>query len=139
MLLANRANRFWDTMFNDPFFADVERTNTQVMKTDINEKDGNYIFNMELPGYKKEDIKVDLKDGYLTVSAQKEETDEEKDEKGNCVHKERFTGTCSRSFYVGEALKQEDIKAAYKDGVLTLTFPKEPEKIEEEPKLIEIE
>ncbi len=132
MLLPNRA-------FYDPFFADVERTNTQVMKTDINEKDGNYVFEMELPGFKKEDINVDLKNGYLSVSAQNTETKEEKDENGKCVHKERFTGTCNRSFYVGDDLKQDDIKASFKDGILTLTFPKEPEKIEEAPKMIEIE
>ncbi len=139
MLLANRVNNFFDDMFNDPFFNSIERTNTQVMRTDIHEKDGNYILEMELPGFKKEDIKADLKDGYLTISAQKNETSEEKDDKGNCVHKERFTGTCNRSFYVGDVLTQDDIKAAFTDGILTLSFPKEPEKIEEQPKLITIE
>ncbi len=138
MLLTNRVNNFWDDMFNDPFFTGI-RSNNQVMKTDIHEKDGDYVMDMELPGYKKEDIKADLKDGYLTISAKKDETEEEKDDEGNCVHKERYTGTCSRSFFVGNDLKEEDIKAAYNDGVLTLTFPKEPEKIEEQPKMIEIE
>ncbi len=138
MLLTNRVNNFWDDMFNDPFFTGI-RSNNQVMKTDIHEKDGDYVMDMELPGYKKEDIKADLKDGYLTISAKKDETEEEKDNEGNCVHKERYTGTCSRSFFVGNDLKEEDIKAAYNDGVLTLTFPKEPEKIEEQPKMIEIE
>ncbi len=139
MLLTNRVNNFWDDMFDDPFFTGVARVNTQVMKTDIHEKDGDYVMDMELPGYKKEDIKADLKDGYLTISAKKDETEEEKDDEGNCVHKERYTGTCSRSFFVGNDLKEEDIKAAFNDGVLTLTFPKEPEKIEEAPKMIEIE
>ena len=94
---------------------------------------------MELPGYAKEDIKADLKDGYLTITAHKNETKEEKDAKGNCIHKERYTGTCNRSFYVGEELTQEDIKAAFTDGVLKLQFPKEVKKQEEQPKLITIE
>ena len=94
---------------------------------------------MELPGYAKEDIKADLKDGYLTISAHKNISKEEKDAKGNCVHKERYTGTCNRSFYVGDALTQDDIKAAFKDGVLHLTFPKEIQKQEEQPRLITIE
>ena len=109
------------------------------MKTDIHEKDGNYLVEMELPGYNKTDIKADLKDGYLTITAHKNETKEEKDSKGNCVHKERYTGTCNRSFYVGDDLTQEDIKASFTDGVLKLCFPKEVEKQEEQPKLITIE
>ena len=87
----------------------------------------------------KEDIKADLKDGYLTITANKSESKEEKDAKGNCIHKERYTGTCNRSFYVGDALTQEDIKAAFKDGILRLQFPKEIQKQEEQPKLITIE
>ena len=109
------------------------------MKTDIHEKDGNYMIAMELPGYAKEDIKADLKDGYLTITAHKNETKEEKDAKGKCIHKERYTGTCNRSFYVGDEISQEDIKAAFKDGVLHLTFPKEVQRQEEQPKLITIE
>ena len=141
MLLVNRGfNNLFDDMFSDPFFNNsYERTSTQIMRTDIHEKDGNYIVDMELPGYRKEDIKADLKDGYLTITAHKNETNEEKDAKGNCVHKERYTGTCNRSFYVGEELTQEDIKAAFTDGVLKLTFPKEVKKQEEQPKLITIE
>ena len=127
-------------MFNDPFFTtSYDRTSTQIMKTDIHEKDGNYMIAMELPGYAKEDIKADLKDGYLTITAHKNETKEEKDAKGKCIHKERYTGTCNRSFYVGVDISQEDIKAAFKDGVLHLTFPKEVQRQEEQPKLITIE
>ena len=141
MLLANRGiNTLFDDMWNDPFFTrSYERSSSQVMRTDIHEKDGNYVVEMELPGYAKEDIKADLKDGYLTITAHKNETKEEKDAKGNCIHKERYTGTCSRSFYVGEELTQEDIKAAFTDGVLKLQFPKEVKKQEEQPKLITIE
>ena len=141
MLLANRGiNTLFDVMWNDPFFTrSYERSSSQVMRTDIHEKDGNYVVEMELPGYAKEDIKADLKDGYLTITAHKNETKEEKDAKGNCIHKERYTGTCNRSFYVGEELTQEDIKAAFTDGVLKLQFPKEVKKQEEQPKLITIE
>ena len=140
MLLTNRGFNLIDDMFNDPFFTtSYDRTSTQIMKTDIHEKDGNYMIAMELPGYAKEDIKADLKDGYLTITANKNETKEEKDAKGKCIHKERYTGTCNRSFYVGDEISQEDIKAAFKDGVLHLTFPKEIQRQEEQPKLITIE
>ena len=140
MLLTNRGFNLIDDMFNDPFFTtSYDRTSTQIMKTDIHEKDGNYMIAMELPGYAKEDIKADLKDGYLTITAHKNETKEEKDAKGKCIHKERYTGTCNRSFYVVDEISQEDIKAAFKDGVLHLTFPKEVQRQEEQPKLITIE
>lgn len=141
MLLASRGfNSLFDDMFNDPFFGNgYERTAAQIMRTDIHEKDGNYMVEIELPGYAKEDIKADLKDGYLTITAHKNETKEEKDARGKCVHKERYTGTCNRSFYVGDELSQEDIKAAFKDGVLTLAIPKEVKRPEDEPKLITIE
>ena len=140
MLLTNRGFNLIDDMFNDPFFTtSYDRTSTQIMKTDIHEKDGNYMIAMELPGYAKEDIKADLKDGYLTITAHKNETKEEKEARGKCIHKERYTGTCNRSFYVGDEISQEDIKAAFKDGVLHLTFPKEVQRQEEQPKLITIE
>lgn len=140
MLLANRHYNLFDDMFNDPFFSrPFENASSQIMKTDIHEKDGNYLIEMELPGYAKEDIKADLKDGYLTISAVKNETKEEKDAKGNCVRKERYTGSCNRSFYVGEQVTQDDIKAAFADGILRLQVPKDMPKIAEQPKLITIE
>ena len=140
MLLANRNYNLFDEMFKDPFFTrSFENSSTQIMKTDIQDKDGNYIIEMELPGYAKEDIKADLKDGYLTITASKNETKEEKDAKGNCIRKERYTGTCNRSFYVGEQVTQDDIHAAFKDGVLSLQVPKDMPKIEDAPKLITIE
>ena len=109
MLLANRGfNSLFDDMFDDPFFTrSYSGTSSQVMKTDIHEKDNNYMVEMELPGYAKEDIKADLKDGYLTITAHKNETKEEKDARGKCIHKERYTGTCNRSFYVGPLLRTE--------------------------------
>lgn len=140
MLLANRNYNLFDEMFRDPFFSrPFENASSQIMKTDVHEKDGNYVIEMELPGYAKEDIKADLKDGYLTITATKNETKEEKDAKGNCVRKERYTGSCNRSFYVGDQVTQEDIKAAFKDGVLALQVPKDVPKSIEQPKLITIE
>lgn len=140
MLLANRHYNLFDDMFNDPFFSrPFENASSQIMKTDIHEKDGNYLIEMELPGYAKEDIKADLKDGYLTISAVKNETKEEKDARGNCIRKERYTGSCNRSFYVGEQVTQDDIKAAFTDGILRLQVPKDMPKIAEQPKLITIE
>lgn len=141
MLLANRTfNNLFDDMFNDPFFnRSYDRGSSQIMKTDIHEKDKDYVIEIELPGYAKEEIKADLKDGYLTITAHKNETKEEKDARGKCIHKERYTGTCNRSFYVGEEITQDDIKAAFKDGVLRLQLPKEVEKQEEQPRLITIE
>lgn len=140
MLLANRNYNLFDEMFRDPFFTrPFENSTTQIMKTDIHDKDGNYMIEMELPGYAKEDIKADLKDGYLTITASRDETKEEKDAKGNCIRKERYTGSCNRSFYVGEDVTQDDIRAAFKDGILTLQVPKDAPKAIEEPKLITIE
>lgn len=140
MLLANRNYNLFDDMFRDPSFSrPFENATSQIMKTDIHEKDGNYMIEMELPGYAKEDIKADLKDGYLTISAVRNKTKEEKDAKGNCVRKERYTGSCNRSFYVGDRVTQEDIKAAFKDGVLALQVPKDVPKAVEQPKLITIE
>ena len=141
MLDANRSiNNLFDDMFKDPFFSrPFENSSSQIMKTDIHEKDGSYMIEMELPGYAKEDIKADLKDGYLTITANRDETKEEKDAKGNCLHKERYTGSCNRSFYVGDKVTQDDIKASFRDGVLLLQIPKEVQKVEEQPKLITIE
>lgn len=141
MLLANRNfNNLFDDLFTDPFFKrPFENSSSQIMKTDIHEKDGNYLIEMELPGYAKEDIRADLKDGYLTITAHKDETKETKDEKGSCIRKERYTGNCTRSFFVGEEITQEDIRAAFKDGMLCLQVPKEVPKALEQPKLIPIE
>ena len=94
---------------------------------------------MDLPGYDKSDIKAQLKDGYLTITAQKNTSKEDKDEKENYIRRERYCGKCSRSFYVGENLKEEDIKASFNNGILELTFPKEVGKKEKEIKYITID
>ena len=118
----------FDDMFTSPFFTN---RSDMVMKTDITEKDGYYTLDMELPGCKKEDIHLELNDGYLNVSASHNTSKDEKDDKGNVIRQERYSGTFSRSFYVGENVKEEDIKASYENGELKITFPKEQEKLPE--------
>ena len=130
-------DNMFDDMFRDPFF--TSSNTTKLMKTDIQEKDDKYILDMDLPGYDKEDIKAQLRDGYLTISAQKNTSNEDKDEKGNYIRRERYCGKCSRSFYVGDSIKEEDIKASFNNGILELTFPKEVPQKEEEMKYITID
>ena len=102
-----------------------------MMKTDIREKDDSYELDVDLPGFKKDEIKVQLKDGYLTLSAAKGLDKDEQDQKGNYIRRERYAGTMSRSFYVGEDVTQEDIHAKYEDGILRLSVPKKvPKKVE---------
>lgn len=141
MLIRNRAFDLFDEMFRDPFFDRAfENGNAQVMKTDIREKENGYLVDIELPGYAKEDIKAELKDGYLTITANRSENKDEKADNGKYIRRERYTGTCKRSFYVGEGVRQEDIKAGFKDGILRLAIPKEtPKPIEEKSKFISIE
>ena len=104
---------FFDDMFDEPL---LHRNAVTAMRCDIREKDGSYLLDIELPGCKKEDIKMDLEDGYLTVSAVRDTRKEEKDDQGNIIRQERVQGSCSRSFYVGEAVTPEDIKAHYDNG-----------------------
>lgn len=125
MLIPRRRNMdFFDDMFRDPFF---DREEKHIMRTDVKEKGDKYIIDMNLPGYDKEDIKVEIENGYLTVKAEVDTTNESGDE-DNYVCRERFIGSCSRSFYVGEDVKEENIKAKFKNGTLTLEVPKKDEK-----------
>lgn len=136
-----RRNRLFGDMFED-FFNEPNlgfAMTNGVMKTDIRNKDGNYILDIDLPGYNKEDIQISLYNGNLTISAEHNDTQEEKDAKGNIVRQERYRGSCSRSFYVGEGIKQEDIKASYTNGILTVEVPSEQKKELEEKKFISIE
>ena len=111
-----------------------------MMKTDIRDVDGNYELEIDLPGFKKEDVKIQLKNGYLNIQATREEKKDEKDDKGKYVRRERYTGTCNRSFYVGSSIKHEDIHAKYENGILHVTFPKEETKKEaEEKKFVSID
>ena len=95
-----------------------------IMKTDVRETDNGYEVDVDLPGFKKDEVKVDLKDGYLTISAAKGLDKDEQDKKGRYIRQERYAGQCSRSFYVGDAVKPEDVKAHFEDGILKLTLPK---------------
>lgn len=142
MLFTNRAFDLFDDMFNDGFFTRSFEpvTTTHIMKSDIQENENGYLLDIELPGYNKEDVQAELKDGYLTITANHEDKKEEKDKNGKFIRKERYTGTCKRSFYVGEQVCQEDIKAAFQNGILRLAIPKQLPQVEkEQPKLITIE
>lgn len=102
------------------------------MKTDVKELDNGYELHIDLPGVKKEDVKAELKDGYLTVSASHGSQNDEKDDEGRYIRRERYYGTASRSFYVGDQVKQEDIKAKFENGILKLMVPKAVNKPEVE-------
>ncbi|HIS06488.1 MAG TPA: Hsp20/alpha crystallin family protein, partial [Candidatus Choladocola avistercoris] len=107
-----------------------------MMKTDIREHDDGYEIDIDLPGFKKDEIQAQLKDGYLTVSAAKGLDKDEKDKKGNYIRQERYAGAMSRSFYVGDGVTQEEIKAKYEDGILKLSIPKKSgEKVEAKNKI----
>ena len=95
-----------------------------LMKTDVREKENSYELDMDLPGFKKEEITVDLKNGYLTIGASKGLDKDQKDADGKYIRRERYSGVCSRSFYVGTAVRPEDISAKYEDGILKLSVPK---------------
>lgn len=144
MVLIPRRNygvNLLDDFFNDPFFtgSDSKQEDSKklpVMRTDIQEKGENYVLEIELPGYRKEDIQAELKDGYLTVTAKGQ--DKNQSNSDAYLHRERYTGSCKRSFYVGDQLRQEDIHASFTNGLLQLTFPKEAPKVEEVPKYISI-
>ena len=98
----------------------------------IREHDGEYELNVDLPGFKKDQIQLHLENGYLTITAAKSLDEDSKDKNGRIVHQERYTGSMTRSYYVGEHVTEEDVKARFEDGVLTLCFPKqEPRKLPE--------
>ncbi len=138
----NFTDSLFDEFFNDSFWPTnrMARPASRSMNTDIKETENNYQIEMELPGFTKEDVKADLKDGYLTIQASHDESKDSKDENGKYLRKERYSGSCSRSFYVGEAVTQEDIKAKFTDGILTVLVPKMEKKPEvEEKRYISIE
>ena len=148
---------FYPKLFNDDFFddfmgfgfpelrhADADRRpfakhGNGLMKTDVRDKDGNYELDIELPGYKKDEITIELNNGYLTVSAAKGLDKDENDKKGKLIRQERYAGAMQRSFYVGENLTEEDIKAGFKHGVLSLQIPKKEAPQVPEKKTIMIE
>lgn len=126
-------DEFWGNDFMRPEPRNNRRYETPVtgvMKTDIKENEDSFDLDIDLPGYKKEDVSAELKDGYMTITAQKNSADDQKDEKGNYIRRERFYGTCSRSFYVGKEITEEDIKAKFEDGILKINVPKKEAKTE---------
>ena len=137
---------FGENLFDDFFddFARPAKRNTAyeqtpaVMRTDVKEKEDSYELEIDLPGYKKENVKAQLKDGYMTITAEAKKDTDEKDEDGKYIRREKYYGTCSRSFYVGKNVTEEDIKAKFEDGVLKVTVPKKQAKPKED-KFISIE
>lgn len=109
------------------------------MKTDVKETDAGYEVDIDLPGFKKDEISAKLDDGYLTISASKGLDKDEKNKEGKYIRKERYAGAMSRSFYVGGDVTEEDIKAKYEDGILRLSIPKKEAKAVENKKYIAIE
>ena len=137
----------FDDFMNDfrlPAFPDVDKElygkhAKNLMKTDVKETEKGYEVDMDLPGFKKDEIQMELNDGVLTISAAKGLDKDEEDKKGKYIRKERYAGAMQRSFYVGENLTQEDIKAKYENGILRLSVPKKEAKPVETKKTIAIE
>lgn len=144
-MLARR--NFFNDFMSDPFDFGFFGTNptpktstSSLMKTDIKENDKGYELAIDLPGFKKENVQIELNEGYLTINAKTEHEDEKKDENGTFLRKERFSGSCSRSFYVGEDISEEDVSAKFTDGILTIMVPKkELPKPEDHKRLISID
>ena len=151
MMVPMRRNRnLLSELMTDPFDAffnaasapmqAMQKMSPTLMRTDIKETDGGYELTIDLPGFKKDDVQAELKDGYLTINAQTQGKSEDKDEQGTYVRKERFSGKCSRTFYVGDDVEEDDIKAKFEDGVLKIAVPKKQEQPKlEEKKTIAIE
>ena len=145
-------DNLFDSFFNDDFFwPEMTRTAdkagrtlyghraNEIMKTDVKETEKGYEVAIDLPGFKKEDVTCELKDGYLTVSAEKKLEENEKDDNGKYIRRERYTGSQSRSFYVGEGIHEDDIHASFQDGILSLDVPKQPaEQVEDKRHFVQI-
>lgn len=142
---------FGENLFDDwfvfPEFKDLDKAEhklygrhaERLMKTDVHEHDDHYEMDIDLPGFTKEEISLELNNGYLLVSATKGYDDEEKNKKGVLIRQERYSGSMQRSFYVGDNVKEEDIKAKFEHGVLKLSVPKQDQKAVPEKKTILIE
>ena len=144
-------NDMFGDFFTDPWFDDKEFKDMQkklyghraknVMSTDVKEVENGYELEMDLPGFKKEEIKATLENGYLTITAEKDiEKDEKEKDSKKYICRERYSGSCQRTFYVGDEIEQDDIKASFKHGILRLDIPKkQPKPQVEEHKCISIE
>lgn len=138
---------FGEDLFNDWMdfsFPDIDRKlygkrAGHVMSTDIREHEDSYELSVDLPGFKKDEVSAELKDGYLIISAAKGLDKDEKDEKGKYIRRERYAGNMSRSFYVGEGITEQDIHGKFEDGILTLSIPKQDKKQVEDKRYVTIE
>ena len=133
---------FMDFPFEREFFRRTPvygKTEKNIMKTDVKETDNAYELDIDLPGFKKEEVTAKLENGYLTISATKGANNDEQNKEGKYIRRERFTGHCSRRFYVGEAITQQDIRARFENGILKLSIPKKDAKEIEQSKYISIE
>ena len=128
----------FDEFLNDPFEMNMllprgrdplyGKHSKNLMKTDVRETENSYELDVDLPGFKKEDVNVELKDGYLTIAASKSLDKDEKDQKGRYIRQERYAGSMSRSFYVGEDVQPSEISAKFENGILQLSVPKAEQK-----------
>ena len=147
MLPSIFGENLFDDFFNDPFGMVSARTENplygkharNLMKTDVRETEDSYELDVDLPGFKKDEIGVELKDGYLTISASKGLDKDEEDKKGKYIRQERYAGAMSRSFYVGDDITENDIHAKFENGVLRLDVPKKEAKAVETKKHVAIE
>ena len=138
---------FGENLFDDFFdgFARPYKVTTgysqpaSVMKTDVKETEGSFELDIDMPGYKKEDVKAELKDGYLTITGTTKKETDDQSKKGKYVRRERYYGKCQRSFFVGKNVTEEDINAKFENGILTMYVPKEVKKPQVEEKFITIE
>lgn len=138
---------FGENLFDDWMgfsFPDVDKAlygkhSQNVMKTDVKETDNGYELDIDLPGFKKDEVSAQLEDGYLKIEAAKNVNNDEKDDNGKYIRRERYAGAMSRSFYIGEGVAQEEIHAKFEDGILKLSIPKVEAKKVEEKKYIAIE
>lgn len=120
----------------NPAYSKMEKN---LMKTDVRETENGYELDIDLPGYAKEDIGAQLENGYLTIVAKKDSSSEKKDEQGRYIRQERYTGSMSRSFYIGDAVTQEEVKAKFENGILKLSIPKKDKEQIQQNKYIAIE
>lgn len=136
MLPSIYSENLFDDFFSDPFDMVMPRSlnalygkhGKNLMKTDVRETEDTYELDIDLPGFKKDEVSIDLKDGYLTISAAKWLDKDAEDKKGKYIRQERYAGACSRSFYVGDAVEPEDVSARFEDGILTISVPKNVKK-----------
>lgn len=137
MMLVPRRNSFdlFDDFFDDEFFSKKGRN---LMKTDIKEQKDKYMLDIDLPGFEKENINLSLNDGYLNIEAKVEKEDKNDDNEEKIIRQERFYGECSRKFYIGDNIKEEDIRAEFKNGILKIEIPKKDENETNTVKQIEI-